>query len=921
MLAATTLVLGQSDAGQMRNSTPIAASIPSEVPLLVPFAGSALGTNGKPLEGKVSLTFVIFTDRQGGEPLWAETQTVLVDAAGKYSTQLGAAQAGGLPASVFGRGDARWLEVQIAGQPVQPRVLLASVPYAMKAASADKLGGRNAEEYVTQEQMASQLQAQLAATASALANQSPRLLPQVTTAPTGSGSAGYLPVWTSTSNLGSSFVYQRGTAASPQVGIGTAIPASALDVNGGLTTRGNLVLEPSTVATASSAVNSPPFSFFASAYNSTTAAAVAQKFNWQIVVSGNNTAAPSSSLVLNSSTGTNGPVPTGFSFSPKGILTFAPGQTFPGTGPGTITGVTAGTGLTGGGTSGPVTLNLDLTKIPQLAASNNFTGTQTITNGILNLSPTTGSQIGAVYIGGIPFLHGYSSGNKNVFVGGAGNFATTAQFTAALGYQALFSLSSGTGNTAVGDVALYANSSGSNNTAVGNSALFGNVSGTMNTAIGASSGPAFGSSALTNSTAVGAGATVTQSNTLVLGQTSSSPGTSFVNVGVGTSAPQSIFEVNQSARGALGPVITLTNPAGQANAAAAIDFNTSTPGRGAGYVPNAEIRALDAGGYTDNLEFYSNIPGAINQGFQRNLEIAANGQVVVGTDEPVSTAQLVVFQEGNHINAIQAYGGTDQASGSAGSGGVAFSGTGGDSTGTNAAGDGGVFVGGNNFENGLAGNGISATTGTGGATPGLGLAGFFSGDVLVTGNLSQNGESAFPAAGIHIDHPLDPANKYLNLSSMQSPERLNVYSGNVTTDELGVAVVTLPEWFEAENADFRYQLTVIGGRFAQAIVSKEIENHTFTISTNATHVKVSWQVTAVRQDAYAKAHPMVTEETKPEKERGFYLNPELYGQPAERQTEWGRRPERMQRLRQLQVEAAARHRAAVAKATSGATSK
>ena len=84
-----------------------------------------------------------------------------------------------------------------------------------------------------------------------------------------------------------------------------------------------------------------------------------------------------------------------------------------------------------------------------------------------------------------------------------------------------------------------------------------------------------------------------------------------------------------------------------------------------------------------------------------------------------------------------------------------------------------------------------------------------------------------------IDHPLDPANKYLVHASVESSEMINIYSGNVITDELGLATVNLPDGFEAENADFRYQLTVIGGRFAQAIVSKEIANHQFTISTNA----------------------------------------------------------------------------------------
>jgi hypothetical protein len=105
-------------------------------------------------------------------------------------------------------------------------------------------------------------------------------------------------------------------------------------------------------------------------------------------------------------------------------------------------------------------------------------------------------------------------------------------------------------------------------------------------------------------------------------------------------------------------------------------------------------------------------------------------------------------------------------------------------------------------------------------------------------------------------------------------------------------VVELPEWFEAVNADFRYQLTVIG-RFAQAIVEEEIAGNRFAIRTNMAGVKVSWQVTARRNDAWMRAHPFEAERDKPDLERGFYLSPTEHGQPAEKGTEWARRPEAM----------------------------
>jgi len=153
-----------------------------------------------------------------------------------------------------------------------------------------------------------------------------------------------------------------------------------------------------------------------------------------------------------------------------------------------------------------------------------------------------------------------------------------------------------------------------------------------------------------------------------------------------------------------------------------------------------------------------------------------------------------------------------------------------------------------------------------------GLAGDFGGDISVGGQ-------CFGCFGPNrIDHPLDPENKYLSQVAVQSDDMLDVYSGNVTTDGKGEAVVTLPDWFEALNKDFRYQLTPIG-QFAQAIVASEIKDNRFTIKTDKPNVKVSWLVTSVRNDPYAQAHPVQPEVEKPADEKGQYLHPELYGQP------------------------------------------
>ncbi|MBK9605958.1 MAG: hypothetical protein IPO58_05820 [Betaproteobacteria bacterium] len=153
------------------------------------------------------------------------------------------------------------------------------------------------------------------------------------------------------------------------------------------------------------------------------------------------------------------------------------------------------------------------------------------------------------------------------------------------------------------------------------------------------------------------------------------------------------------------------------------------------------------------------------------------------------------------------------------------------------------------------------------------------GDVQVLGTLSKG------AGSFMIDHPLDPANKYLYHSFVESPDMKNIYDGNVTTDGTGHAEVALPDWFEALNRDFRYQLTVIG-TFAQAIVAKKVAGNRFTIATSAPNVEVSWQVTGIRQDAYANKHRIPVEQEKPVSEQGTFLHPEAYGQPKERGLQW-----------------------------------
>ena len=199
---------------------------------------------------------------------------------------------------------------------------------------------------------------------------------------------------------------------------------------------------------------------------------------------------------------------------------------------------------------------------------------------------------------------------------------------------------------------------------------------------------------------------------------------------------------------------------------------------------------------------------------------------------------------GYHISSTSYYGVGVQGEG--GYKGVEGRATGGDGTGTKY----GVY--------GYAANGTTN------------YAGYFSGTLRCTGQLIK-GSGTFM-----IDHPLDPENKYLYHSFVESPDMMNIYNGNVVLDRSGEAVVTMPDWFEALNMEFRYQLTCIGG-FAQVYIAEEIEGNQFKIAGGTPGLKVSWQVTGVRQDPFANAHRVQVEVDKPEDEIGTYLHPDEWG--------------------------------------------
>ncbi|HMH89730.1 MAG TPA: hypothetical protein VK586_01465 [Streptosporangiaceae bacterium] len=161
------------------------------------------------------------------------------------------------------------------------------------------------------------------------------------------------------------------------------------------------------------------------------------------------------------------------------------------------------------------------------------------------------------------------------------------------------------------------------------------------------------------------------------------------------------------------------------------------------------------------------------------------------------------------------------------------------------------------------------------------LAGSFNGRVQVTADLTVGGSIRKGGGGFRIDHPADPAGKYLSHSFVESPDMLNVYAGTAVTGDDGTVTVALPDFFEALNREHRFQLTPVG-ELALATVDGPVQENSFAIRTDRPGVTVCWQVTGVRQDKWAQAHRIPVEEDKPDGERDRFLHPDLHGQPADR---------------------------------------
>lgn len=479
----------------------------------------------------------------------------------------------------------------------------------------------------------------------------------------------------------------------------------------------------------------------------------------------------SGNLKLPATTATTGIIKSGFS---NLLHSYGPMNFFAGVGAGNTTmggsrntgvGVSALQANTTGGWNagvGSYALALNTTGISNSALGshalyNNTTGSgnTAVGNGALNAN-VTGNYNTAVGSNALWDSTGY--GNTAVGTGSLQD-NTTGSYNTATGRSALGSNLTGGLNAVYGDAAMFGNTSGSNNTALGYQAGYtstsanANTTGSNNTFIGYNSGPGTATQ-LTNATAIGANALVSQSNSLVLGGT----GATAVKVGIGIKSPTEVLDVAGNVR---------------------INDNT-------------------------------------------------------------------IYLRGNNGDNAHGLGWFNSSA-------KPFLGT--------AFNDGPVLFG--------AGGGA---LGTWSGSSHLALTWNSSGDVNVTGALSK-GSGSFK-----IDHPLDPRNKYLYHSFVESPDMKNIYDGTVMTDDQGYASVTLPEWFETLNRDFRYQLTIVDEKndaeFIHAKIVRKVSENSFTIRTSKPKVEVCWQVTGIRKDAYAEKHRIQVEEDKPIGERGRCIHPE-----------------------------------------------
>ncbi|MGA9341000.1 MAG: hypothetical protein WBV61_01535 [Rhodanobacteraceae bacterium] len=562
-------------------------------------------------------------------------------------------------------------------------------------------------------------------------------------------------------------------------------------------------------------------------------------------------------------------------------------------GSGTITGVSAGSGLSGGGTSGNVTLSADTNFVQKRVSGTCASGSAVRTVGADGTVTCQSTGIGTIT--GVTAGRGLSGGgtSDNVTLGISdplGLFGDDAngvlfvQSTSTSGHIAIQALISDSG------AAIFGNSTATSGTGVAVEGAAASPNGTavsgINTATTGAAVGTRGQSASTTGTGVAGYANASSgTNAGILGGTNSSAGYGVhgraadaqgagLGGGIGVYGESGTgFGVYGVSAGAMGYGVYGNDPSSYG----VYGFGS----RGVGGVSN------NTGGYGvtgTNLATTGVTRGVFGQsnssaGFGVEGYNPASGGIGVYGNAATGVLGVTPIAGAVAVQGIAQYASYPSGTGVSGTSDGAIGPDGEVGYGVIGESANGVGV------KGYGGNlGVGAYSQSGTALEAIcgGLncqAAFFSGEVLVSGELDVAGRLTKTSGSFKIDHPLDPANKYLFHSFVESPDMKNIYDGIATLDARGEAWVDLPDYFEALNKDFRYQLTAIGAPALSLYVADEIAGNRFRIAGGQSGQRISWQVTGTRNDAYARAHRIQVEVDKPAGERGKYLYPALFGQP------------------------------------------
>lgn len=746
------------------------------VPRLVKVSGVLKDASEKLLTSTVGINFSVYAESTGGVPLWQETQNV-VFSQGRYTVFLGASTGLGIPAELFASGQPRWLGMRILlpGEEEQPRTLLASVPYALKAVDADTLGGLPASAYLKAESVATTANESAAGSSigvSGTSNGGETAQSKPLAVTTSGGKAGNIPIFSGNNP-------SKDIENSPIVDSSDDILIPRLNsvryVGGGITV-------------------------------------------WPGSDIGEQINAAYADLPATGGTIVVLPNPIGGSYTFKTpIMLVKPDKTA------LITGIgPAGT--------------------PEVSMNQ---GT------ILEYTPTSATcAITLDYLDSSGAGYTRANGVRDIALWNNHSF-----------------MKGGTGSSATGVC------EGTSNGGTGN-ADFSNVF------IGG-----FGTGISLTNKAAAWGQTIRQSS-LVYNNIGLATDGFIENINITDDViavnGTGIWATGDASNGYSNPEFNITGGSIDSNTVAGINY-TQKPGGGTLTLNGVHFENAPPGPCTGStgLPYIVGNPnlfifgGVMMDDCSSASPDNSTGFISIGTDAVIVGTQLVSLGRTENEGVIQLTGSgvsrafivpydqspatlTQIVGGSQSGFATVFPVTPTSSMRTVTA--------------AIAGN---LAVNLDGSNAG--------GNLTVAGSLSVAGAKNFK-----IDHPLDPANKYLYHTSVESPDMMNIYNGVIKMNSRGEAWVQLPSYFQALNQGFRYQLTSLGKPQPQLYVAHEVSGNRFKIAGGVPWGKVSWQVTGIRHDAYAEAHRSPVEVDKPTEERGHYLHPELFSGPPAQVVQNGR---------------------------------